>query len=185
MQNLNFTKIALWGVLGIFLIFIASTLISFSNNEIELRNTFEQKFEERTAFYDKMSKVFNQKSQIAVKNDSSFRKNIDIIMSQRKDSEQVMMKWITESNPNANYSEVAVLYKDLSRAIEAQREGFFNQEKVLQDVVRQHKNLIQRFPNSFYNLFFGRKQLVYKVIQSTLTEEVIKTGTDNNTKLDL
>jgi len=185
MQNLNFTKIALWGVLGIFLIFIASTLISFSNTEIELRNTFEQKFTERTAFYDKMSKVFNQKSQIAVKNDSSFRKNIDIIMSGRKDSEQVMMKWITETNPNANYSEVSELYKDLSRTIEAQREGFFNQEKVLQDVVRQHKNLIQRFPNSFYNLFFGRKPLVYKVIQSSLTEEVIKTGTDNNTKLDL
>jgi hypothetical protein len=183
--NLNYTKIAAFGLLGIFLVFMMSTLISFSNSEIELRNTFEQKFQERTAFYDKMSKVFNQKSQIAVKNDSSFRKNIDIIMSGRKDSEQVMMKWITETNPNANYGEVAALYKDLSRAIEAQREGFFGQEKVLQDVIRQHKNLIQRFPNSLYNLFFGRQPLIYRVIQSSITEEIIKTSTDNNTKLDL
>lgn len=185
MKNLNYTKIALYGLLGIFIIFMFSTLVSFSNSEIELRNTFEQKFEERTAFYDKMSKIFNQKSQIAVKNDSSFRKNIDIIMSNRKDAPDLMMKWITETNPNANYSEVSALYKDLSRAIEAQREGFFNEEKVLQDIVRQHKNLIQKFPNNVYNLIFGRQPLVYKVIQSSTTEEVIKTGTDNNTKLDL
>lgn len=185
MKNLNYTKIGLFGLLGIFIILMFSTLVSFSNGEIELRNSFEQKFEERTASYDKMLKIFNQKSQIAVKNDSSFRKNIDIIMSGRKDAPDLMMKWITETNPNANYSEVSALYKDLSRAIEAQREGFFNQEKVLQDIVRQHKNLIQRFPNSIYNVFFGRKPLVYKVIQSSVTEEVIKTGTDNNTKLDL
>lgn len=185
MKNSTIIKLSLIGLVIIFLITIFSSFISFSNTEIELRNTFDQKFTERTAFYDKMSKIFNQKSQIAVKNDSSFRKNIDIIMSGRKDSQQIMFKWITETNPNANYSEVAALYKDLSRAIEAQREGFFNQEKVLQDIVRQHKNHIQKFPNSFYNIFFDRKVLEYKVIQSTLTEEVIKTGTDNNTKLDL
>jgi hypothetical protein len=185
MKNINYTRLALLGLGLIFIISIIATLVSFSNQEIELRNTFDQKFEERTAFYDKMSKIFNQKSQIAVKNDSSFRKNIDIIMTGRKDAPQLMMKWITEVNPNANYAEVSALYKDLSRAIEAQREGFFNQEKMLQDIVRQHKNHIQKFPNSIYNIFFDRKPLVYKVIQSSVTEEVIKTGTDNNTKLDL
>jgi hypothetical protein len=106
-------------------------------------------------------------------------------MEGRKDSEGVFMKWITESNPNANYSEVSVLYKDLSRAVEAQREGFFNEEKVLQDVVRQHKNLIQKFPNSFYNMFYGRTKLEYTPIKSSLTEEVMRTGKDDNVKLDL
>ena len=112
-------------------------------------------------------------------------KNINIIMEGRKDAEGVFMKWITESNPNANYSEVSALYKDLSRAVEAQREGFFNQEKVLQDVVRQHKNLIQKFPNSFYNMFYGRTKLEYTPIKSSLTEEVMRTGKDDNVKLDL
>lgn len=185
MNNSKYIKFGFIGLVIIMVIIFISSFISFSNDEISLRNTFEQKIDERTAFYDKMSKIFNQKSQIAVKNDSSFRQNINIIMEGRKDSEQVLFKWIQETNPNANYSEVSALYKDLSRTIEAQREGFFHQEKVLQDIVRQHKNLILTFPGSFYNIFFSRELLKYKTIQSSLTEEVMRTGTDNNTKLDL
>jgi hypothetical protein len=184
-SNGTLIKFGLIG-LGVIMLFVfIGNFVSFSNNEIDLRNTFEQKIDERTSFYDKMYKVISQKSQIAVKNDESFRKNINIIMEGRKDSEGVFMKWITESNPNANYAEVSVLYKYLSRAVEAQREGFFNEEKVLQDVVRQHKNLIQKFPNSFYNIFYGRTKLEYTPIKSSLTEEVMKTGKDDNIKLDL
>ncbi len=179
-SNSTLIKFGLIG-LGVIMLFVfIGNFVSFSNNEIDLRNTFEQKIDERTSFYDKMYKVISQKSQIAVKNDESFRKNINIIMEGRKDSEGVFMKWITESNPNANYSEVSVLYKDLSRAVEAQREGFFNEEKVLQDVVRQHKNLIQKFPNSFYNIVYGRTKLEYTPIKSSLTEEVMKTGKDDS-----
>jgi predicted S18 family serine protease len=106
-------------------------------------------------------------------------------MEGRKDAPQVFMKWITESNPNANYSEVSVLYQDLSRSVEAQREGFFNEEKVIQDVVKQHKNHIQKFPNSFYNIFMSRQPLVYKPITSTRTDEVMRTGKDDNVSLGL
>lgn len=180
-----FVKLAFIGAAIIFVIAIFATFVSFSNNEIELRTTFEQKIDERTAFYDKMYKIITQQTQIAVKNDESFRQNINIIMEGRKDAEGVFMKWIQETNPNANYNEVSALYKDLSRSVEAQREGFFNEEKVLQDVVRQHKNHIQKFPNSFYNMFMGRQALQYKPIQSSLTEEIMRTGKDDNIKLDL
>ena len=171
-----FVKLAFIGAIVIMIIAAFATFVSFSNSEIDLRTAFEQKIDERTAFYDKMYKVISQQTQIAVKNDESFRQNINIIMEGRKDAEGVFMKWIQETNPNANYSEVSVLYKDLSRSVEAQREGFFNEEKVLQDIVRQHKNHIQKFPNSFYNMFMGRQPLEYKPIQSSLTEEVMRTG---------
>jgi hypothetical protein len=46
-----------------------------------------------------------------------------------------------------------------------------------------HNNLIQKFPNSFYNFFFGRDALIYKPITSDQTDEVIKSGKDNNTKI--
>jgi hypothetical protein len=178
-------KMGIIGLAVIFLIVIFSSFVSFSNNEIELRSAFEQKMDERTAFYDKMYKVITQKTQIAVKNDQSFRDNINVIMQGRKDAEQVVFKWIQESNPNANFEAVSSLYQELSRSVEAQREGFFTEEKVIQDIVRQHKNHIQKFPNSFYNAFFGRQPLEYKPIQSSLTEEVMKTGKDDNVKLDL
>lgn len=175
-----------WGILGaitLFLIILVSGFISFSNSEIDYKNSFNQKFSERTSFYDKMWKTLNQKGQIALRNDSSFRQNVDIIMSGRKDAQGLFMKWVTETNPNANYSEVADLYKDLSRSVEAQREGFFQQERYLQDIVKQHSNLLEKWPGSFYNIFFGRKKLEYKPITSTITDEVIKSGKDDNVKL--
>jgi len=188
MEKFSNEKLIKFGLIGlgvIILLVFVGNFISFSNSEISLRNTFEQKIDERTSFYDKMYKVISQKSQIAVKNDESFRKNIIVIMEGRKDAIGIFMKWITETNPNANYNDVSILYQDLSRSIEAQREGFFVQEKVIQDVVKQHKNLIQKFPNSFYNLFFGRENLVYTPIKSSLTEEVMRTSKDDNVKLDL
>ncbi len=164
-------------------IIFAGNLVTFSNEEISLRNSFNQKISERTAFYDKMWKTLSQKSQIALKNDSSFRENVNIIMQGRKDAPGLFMKWMTETNPNANYEEVSALYKDLSRSVEAQREGFFVQEKYLQDIKLQHDNLVLMFPGSFFNLFFKREPLPYKPITSTITDEVIKTGKDDNVKL--
>lgn len=176
-------KIAIGLAAFLLIVITFGNFISFSNDEITLRNSFKQKYDERTAFYDGMYKTLSGKSQVALKNDSSFRQNIDIIMSARKDAPQLFMKWVTESNPNANYSEVADLYKDLSRAIESKRDGFFVEEKMMQDIVMQHNNLIGKFPGSFYNIFMGRKSLEYKPITSTLTDNVMKTGKDDNIKV--
>ena len=183
MEKKSIIKWGIFGAVALFIIIFISNLISWSNNEIDVRNAFIQKKDERTAFYDKMWKTFSQKGQIALRNDSSFRQNIDIIMAGRKDAAGLFMKWVTETNPNANYSEVADLYRDLSRSVEAQREGFFVQEKYMQDLVRQQANMLDKYPGNLYNVFFGKKRLEYKPITSTITDEVIKTGKDDNVKL--
>ena len=170
-------------ILAILVLSLIGSFVSFSNQEIDLRNRFTQKMEERTAFYDKMWKTLSQKSQIALKNDSSFTRNVDAIMSGRKDSEGVFMKWIQESNPNANYDQVSILYQDLSRSVEGERDGFFIQEKMIQGIVLEHSNLIGKFPGSLWNSFLGREKLAYKPITSDRTDEVIKTGKDNNVDL--
>lgn len=162
---------------------VVNAVVSFSNDEITLRNTFDQKMKHRTAFYDGMWKTISQKSQITLKNDSSFQKNVMLIMDGRKDAPNVFMKWVTETNPNANYSEVSKMYQDLSRTVESKRDDFLNEETVIQDVVLQHTNLITIFPGSFYNIFFHRTLLEYKPITSDRTDEVMKTGKDNNVTL--
>ncbi len=167
----------------IVVIMIAGSYLSFSNTEIDLKNRFEQKMTERTAFYDKMWKTISQKSQIALKNDSSFYRNVNAIMEGRKDAGDLFMKWVQESNPNANYDQVSVLYQDLSRTVEGQRDGFFMEEKMIQNIVMEHNNLIEKFPGSFWNSFMGRKPLVYKPITSDRTDEVMKTGKDNNVEV--
>jgi len=181
------SKIIKFGIIGLVCIVIFglfSSVISVSNNEVDLRNRFKQKMDERTAFYDKMWKTISQKSQIAVKNDSSFVRNVNIIMAGRKDSQGVVMKWVQETNPNANYDQVAALYADLSRTIEGERDGFFMQEKMIMDIVLAHDNIMTQFPSGFIlSSFMGRTRLVYKPITSDKTDEVIKTGKDNDTKV--
>lgn len=185
LSNTLLVKLGL-GVLGIvMLVVMISSYISFQNETINIVARFEAKKDSRTAFYDKLYKIISQTSQIVVKNDQSFKENVKVIMDGRKDSEQVFMKWITETNPNANFSEVSSMYKELARTIEAQREGFFVEETVLMDIVRQYKVHTTTFPNSFYNIFYGAKPLDYTPIQSSLTQEVMRTGIDNNIKLDL
>lgn len=176
-------KAGLIGVSVILVLTFVFGLIGFSNDDTGYRNLFGAKFTERTANYDKMWKTISQVGQVAVKNDSSFRKNIDIIMSNRKDAQGILMKWVTESNPNANYDAVAKLYENLTRVIEAGRQEFFNQEKVLQDIKLQDDNLIMKFPGSLYAWILGRKSLVYKPITSDRTDDVIKTGKDNEVKV--
>lgn len=181
------TKIALiLGTLflGIVTISLIGKVVSFSNTEISIRNRFDQKMTERTAFYDKMWKTLSQKSQIALKNDSSFARNVNAIMEGRKDAGDVFMKWVTESNPNVNYDQVSVLYQELSRTVESERNGFFIQEKAIQGIVLEHKNHIGLFPNSFINsLFFNRPPIEYRPITSDRTDGVMSIGKDNDVKL--
>jgi hypothetical protein len=184
METKKIIKYAVLGIIALFVFGIFTSIISTSNQEVDLRNRFKQKIDERTAFYDKMWKTISQKSQVALRNDSSFANNVNAIMAGRKDAQGLFMKWVQESNPNANYETVSALYADLSRTIEGQRDGFFMEEKMIQSIVLEHDNIMGKFPSGvILSTFMGRTKLTYKPITSDITDEVIKTGKDNNTKV--
>jgi hypothetical protein len=164
-------------------IFIVSTYASFNNTDVNFRTEFDMQIKNRTAFFDKMWKTISQQSQIAVKNDSSFKHNVALIMEGRKDAQGLFMKWITESNPNADFRAVQELYRDLSRSIESERNSFYERETTLSSIQREHSRFLRSFPNNVYNLFLGRKELVYNPITSDKTDEVMKSGKDNDVKV--
>lgn len=180
MKSEKIIRYSVLAIIGLFVVGTLLSLISTSNREVDLRNRFKQKMDERTAFYDKMWKTISQKSQVALRNDSSFAKNVNAIMAGRKDAGDLFMKWVQESNPNANYDAVSSLYADLSRAIEGQRDGFFIEEKMVQSIVLEHDNIMTKFPSGWIlKSFMGRTRLIYKPITSDRTDEVIKSGKDN------
>lgn len=180
METKKIIKYSIIALIAFVFIGIFSSVVSTSNDEVDLRNRFKQKMDERTAFYDKMWKTISQKSQIAIKNDSSFTNNINVIMTGRKDAQGIFMKWVQESNPNANYEAVSSLYADLSRAVEGQRDGFFMEEKMIQGIVLEHDNIMSKFPSGFILSIFGRSKLNYKPITSDKTDGVIQSGKDND-----
>ena len=148
------------------------------NKEVSIRTLFEQNISDRAALLDKMYKVGKKKGSVVLKADSSFIKMIGVVMSARKDGPSVMTKWVTEQNPTASYKEITDMYKDLSRALEANQEELYNKEQELSRVVAIHKNLLNQFPS---NLILSDKEpLKYKPISSDKTDEVLRTGKDND-----
>lgn len=167
-------------LLGLPIIFIIATYGSFNNKDVDLRTTFEMQMTNRTAQYDKVWKVITQKAQIAKAYDSSFIRAVNASMDARKDGANILMKWVQENNVMIQIGTVQELYKDLSRTIEAERNSFFEREQTLASIKQQHSKFLRSFPNNIYNLFMGRKELEYKPITSSRTDEVIRTGKDDN-----
>jgi len=174
-------KLLVWGVIiGSIVVFFISTYAYFNNKEVALRTTFNQQMNNRTALFDKMWKIISQKAQVAKAYDSSFVRIVKESMDARKDGVNIMMKWVTESNPTLQANTVQELYRDLSRTIESERNSFFEREELLSSIQQQHSVFLLSFPNNFYNIFMGRKELVYKPITSGRTDGVIQSGQDND-----
>jgi phosphoribosyl-AMP cyclohydrolase len=177
MNNEKTIKAVLAALAGVVLLtLLIAPFVSFYNNEATLRNQFVQKTTERSAFYQKMYTSISQQTQIAVKNDASFKEVVNAQIQGQKTAENTMMVWIKQSNPAATFTEVTKLYASLSRAIESERAGFFEQEKMMQDIKLQHDNLLNTTPGSIINVFFSRQHFDYKPISSDYTDAVFKTG---------
>lgn len=74
-------------------------------------------------------------------------------------------------------------YNSLINVVNENREGFFQQERALQAINKQHENLLNKWPTSFYNKVFNRSSFNYLPITSTRTQEVEKTNKDDDTKV--
>lgn len=183
MNTKQIKNIVLITILSTIILYLGSSFITVNNQDKTLRNQFNQKLSERTSFYDNMIKIVSSKSEIALKNDSSFQNIVNIQMIGQKTSENTMMVWIQQSNPSATYSEVTKLYEQLSQYIEAGRNQFFEQEKMLQSIKLQHDQLCDMFPGSLIMTILNRDKLNYKPIQSSATEEIMKTGKEEYKKL--
>ena len=147
--------------------------ISTSNSEIKLRNQADAQQESCKAYFDKMWKVLQQQAGVADEYKEAFKEIYPALMEGRYSNGQgKMMSWIQEHNPNFDAS----LYKRLMNSIEAQREGFFNEQKKLISLNNQHQNLLETFPSS---VFVGsREPLDIQIITSSKTKSTYETGED-------
>jgi hypothetical protein len=167
------------GVLTVLIIGVVSWWFSVSNTEVRLVNRGEAQQQVCEAYFDKMWKILQQKAGVTDQYKNSFKEVYTPLIEGRYSGEkgQSLMKWIKESNPQFDVS----LYKDLMASIEGERNGFFIEQEKLIDIDRQHKDLIMTFPNSI--VVGNRPNLEYKIIKSLKTDEVYKTGQENDVDL--
>jgi hypothetical protein len=152
--------------------------MSASNGEIKLRNQMEAQKGVVESYFDKMWKVISQKAQVTEQYKESFKEIYPQLIEGRYGNDKgTLMKWVVESNPTFDVS----LYKDLMGSIEAERMGFFMEQKRLIDLDNQHKIFRQTFPNM---IFIGnRPDVEFNIVSSEKTKQIINTGLEDDIKV--
>lgn len=180
---MKLSKKAIISIVSISIIFILSLIIfsmyiNISNNEIRLRQRIHAQQKANEAVFDNMWKILQQQAQVTDQYKESFMKIYpDLIRGRYSQGDGSLMKWITESNPNFDVK----LYDRLMINIEAQRNIFTNNQKMLIDMKREHDIMLTVFPN---NIFIGgRERIPIKVITSEKTEQVFNNGKENEINL--
>lgn len=170
-------KYVIWGIIGFVVLLGGCNGISYKNDMQKLENLAYGQTDMCKLTYKKTADIVSQKAQVATEASGQFKDIYVKLMEARYGHEdQVVFKWIKEQNPNFDMS----MYKDLSRSIESLREEFFTQQKTLRDIKLQHDNLRTLFPGSIWAAVFGIKELKVQLILSAQTNEVYRTGEENN-----
>jgi len=159
------------------IVIVFSMMVSTTNKEVDLTNNFKAQTTVCEGFYDKMWKILKQQAQITDKYATDFSKVYKGIMDGRYSSGGGLMKWVQERNPKFDSS----MYKKLMVSVEAQREGFFREQKKLVDLQLSHDNLRMKFPSRLF--VGGAKPLEVKLITSAKTKQVFETGEENDIDL--
>lgn len=177
----------------IVVIFITAVIlimnVSVDNAEVRKRNLTEAQQKSCEANFDKMFKVISQVAQIPERfieqSKDAFKEIYPDLISGRYANERggALMSWITEHNPNFDMAAVGKMYEKLQVVIEANRQEFFNEQQKLISYRNQHKNLIETWPGTWFINKEKRVPVEITVITSAVTEDVYRTGKEDDIDL--
>ena len=167
--------------LGIVLVAVFTIVIMYfsaTNREIDLSTQISAQKTVLGNYYDKMWKILKQKAGVTEQYRGAFKDIYTGLIAGRysNSNDGTLMKMIQESNPNFDAS----LYKDLMNSIEIERTGFYNEQNRLIDLGREHDNLLRKAPSRW---FISAQHIPIKIITSQTTEDVMRSGQDNNIQL--
>lgn len=182
------------------------TYVGKNDHEIELRQLAFAQNDVCINFYDNMTKTILQVAQVPKQFQKQAEENFkniypDLISGRYKDSDgslqPVMMKWITESNPQFDLNAFTKLYEKIQVVVEAKRNEFTTQQNKLRDIERQHTIFCSTFFNK--NLFGMGDRIIprckdgvdvtagnnecIRYINSKNTSDAYQTGEENDIDL--
>ena len=178
-------------VLGTLFVFAALFFlmkVSYSNNEISLRNQIKAKQTDNKNEYDNVVKKISQSGQVT---QEQAKQIANVVVgyanaragnptgeaAQKTGSGAALINAVHEAVPSVP-TEVFV---NLQNIIVGSRDAFTMRQKELLDLNRQHDNAIDLFPSSF---FVGdRSKIEVQIVTSTRTQNAFDTGTDDDTNV--
>ncbi len=135
--------------------------VNLYNSTKTLNLSLDNITQQQVSNYDGYYNTWIDKQSNANINKETFVLVTDIIMSNRRDGENVAWKWMQE-NQQIPYSEFTKFYADLSIFITERYADNMLIERKKQDIVQQHNLLLVTYPNNIINNILGIKPLVYK-----------------------
>jgi len=162
--------------IGAFLLIIVCMMgISASNSEIELKTQANAQEQVCKNNFDAMFKKIAQIAEVSDQYKEAFKEVYPALIEGRyKNDGNTLMKWIQESNPNFDTK----LYSKLTDVIESSRDSFKHEQDKLADIVREHNNILQKWPSSMF--VGGRPALNVTFVSSAKTKETYRTGEEND-----
>lgn len=169
------------GGLGVMGVVAASSIVNVLDGEVKLRNQAEAQLLVNEAAFDKMWKIIAQRAQIAK---SSRETQIQLVEALTAGRGASFINAVKEQNPDSAFN--MEQFTSLGNSIEAQREGFFREQQKLIDYVKLEQRMFQDTFSGFVLGFTSREPMDDPlVVSSTHSKEVMTTGEDNNTELEL
>lgn len=175
------------GCIMFFLITMAFGILSITgivgtlNNDATLKNRVAAQVDVRDAHFDKMFKVIAQRAQITK---ASSEVQVQLVESLVKGRAATFIKVVQEANPESAFDRSQ--FTELANSVEAQREDFFREQKLLIDLVREHHTLHDSFPSGFILSFAGRQKVAKPIIiTSDTAKEAASSGSENEIELEL
>lgn len=167
--------------LFIFTVGLVISSVGVLNTDAKQKNQIEAQTETRNLFFDKLFKVISQKTQITKASSKQQKELVEALIQGRQGG---FVKLIHESNPESAFSREQ--FTDLSNSVEAQREGFFREQKELLDLVRENHTLHDSVFSGFVLSISGRSKVESPtMISSEITKSVSESGEENNVDLGL
>lgn len=161
-----------------------STVISTNNQCVRLENNIKAQHTQNQNNYDSFFKKLKETAQVSDMYASDLKSVYSAAIEGRygADGSKAVFQFIQEHNPNLD----ATLYKQIQQVIEAGRNDFENNQKLLIDKKRIYEVYLGEFPSGAISSFMGFPKInldEYKIVTSAETTDAFKTGESAPIKL--
>lgn len=176
--------LALFAILAIFGAGCLAAVIGTNNSCVYQEKGLKAQYKQNQNNYDNMWKKFKEVASVPAMYTEDLKKIYDSAITKRYGGEgsQAMFQWLKEHNPNFD----AGIYKQIQQVIEAGRNDFEANQKMLLDKKRQYEVTLETFPSGMIAgaLGFPKVDLdEFDIVTSNQTKETFATKKSDVIKL--
>lgn len=174
----NFAKVAISLVVLFFLLVGVGcfSVIGINNDLVSQEESIRAQYKQNQNNHAQMFNKFKEVASVPEMYTEDLKKVYDSAISKRygNDGSKAMFQWLKEHNPNFDSS----LYRQVQQTVEAGRNDFEANQKMLLDKKQQYQSELRQFPTNMVAQFLGFPKIdldEMDIVINTETEKAFET----------